>query len=154
MRKVMAVRRQGSSPARVIRFRQRRGAFDIEEHQKFATLRLQIVRAEGVRVESRGKDTRANMVERFKDGLYVYPAALFRLTKEEAGDAERPRGASSSAPTGDPGLGRGTSAEGAGCSGPGPTSAGASLAIARERGELRPQVRSSTSDSAARALPS
>jgi ParB family chromosome partitioning protein len=48
-------------------------------------------RAEGVRVESRGRDTRANMVERFKDGRYVYPVALFRLTEEEAREAERPR---------------------------------------------------------------
>jgi hypothetical protein len=40
-------------------------------------------RAEGVRVEARAKDTRARMVMRFKDGTFVYPGALFRLTPEE-----------------------------------------------------------------------
>ena len=38
---------------------------------------------EGVRVEARAKDTRARMVTRFKDGTFVYPGALFRLTPEE-----------------------------------------------------------------------
>ncbi len=42
--------------------------------------------AEGVRVEVRGKDTRARMVERFASGIYVYPTALFRLTEEEVRD--------------------------------------------------------------------
>ena len=45
-------------------------------------------RAEGVRVEVRGKDTRARLVERFKAGLYVYPGALFRLTPEEVANAK------------------------------------------------------------------
>ena len=44
-------------------------------------------RAEGVRVEVRAKDTRARMVTRFKDGTFVYPAALFRLTPEELAEA-------------------------------------------------------------------
>jgi ParB/RepB/Spo0J family partition protein len=47
-------------------------------------------RAEGVRIEARAKDTRARMVTRFKDGSFVYPGALFRLTPEElAAAAER-----------------------------------------------------------------
>jgi ParB/RepB/Spo0J family partition protein len=44
--------------------------------------------AEGVRVEARAKDTRARLIERFKDGVYVYPAALFRLTQAEIDDAK------------------------------------------------------------------
>jgi len=43
--------------------------------------------AEGVRVEARAKDTRARLVERFKDGVYVYPAALFKLAQAEIDDA-------------------------------------------------------------------
>ena len=39
--------------------------------------------AEGVRVEVRGKDTRARMVERFKNDVYVHPAAVFALADEE-----------------------------------------------------------------------
>jgi len=31
------------------------------------------------------------MVTRFKDGTFVYPGALFRLTPEEQAAAERPR---------------------------------------------------------------
>ena len=34
-----------------------------------------VAAAEGVRVEVRGKDTRARLIERFKDGVYVYPDA-------------------------------------------------------------------------------
>ena len=45
--------------------------------------------AEGVRVEARVKDTRARMVERFKDGTYVYPGALFKLAPAEIDDARR-----------------------------------------------------------------
>ncbi len=41
----------------------------------------------GVRVEDRAKDTRARMVERFKTGRYVYPAALFTLTADEMANA-------------------------------------------------------------------
>ena len=44
--------------------------------------------AEGVRVELRAKDTRARMVDRFKDGVYVYPGALFKLTQAELDDAK------------------------------------------------------------------
>ena len=49
--------------------------------------------AEGVRVGARGKDTRANLVDHFKDGGYVYPPALFRITAEEAAEfkAQQPR---------------------------------------------------------------
>jgi ParB family chromosome partitioning protein len=47
--------------------------------------------AEGVRVEVRGKDTRANLVDRFKDGLYVYPPALFKLTDDEIAGAKEAR---------------------------------------------------------------
>ena len=47
-------------------------------------------RAEGVNIAQRAKDTRARMVTRFKDGTFVYPGALFRLTPEEhAAAAER-----------------------------------------------------------------
>ncbi len=40
-------------------------------------------RAEGVNVAPRAKDTRARMVDRFKEGTFVYPGALFRLAPEE-----------------------------------------------------------------------
>ena len=49
-------------------------------------------RAEGVNIAPRAKDTRARMVTRFKDGAFVYPGALFRLTPEEQKTAERPPG--------------------------------------------------------------
>jgi ParB family transcriptional regulator, chromosome partitioning protein len=45
--------------------------------------------AEGVRIGSRGKDTRANLIERFKDGTYVYPSALFAPTPDEVAEARR-----------------------------------------------------------------
>ncbi len=45
--------------------------------------------AEGVKVGSRGKDTRANLIERFKDGTYVHPSALFAPTPDEVADATR-----------------------------------------------------------------
>ena len=52
-------------------------------------------RAEGVNVAPRAKDTRARMVTRFKDGTFVYPGALFRLTPEElAASAEQRHGRS------------------------------------------------------------
>ncbi len=51
-----------------------------------------VTRAEGVNIAPRAKDTRARMVTRFKDGTFVYPGALFRLTPEEQDAAERPRG--------------------------------------------------------------
>ena len=50
-----------------------------------------VARAEGVNIAPRAKDTRARMVTRFKDGAFVYPGALFRLTPEEQEAAERPR---------------------------------------------------------------
>jgi hypothetical protein len=52
-------------------------------------------RAEGVNAAPRAKDTRARMVTRFKDGTFMYPGALFRLTPEElAAAAERRHGRS------------------------------------------------------------
>jgi ParB family chromosome partitioning protein len=48
-------------------------------------------RAEGVRVEPRARDTRQRMVTRFKDGTFVHPAALFRVTPEELAAARAPR---------------------------------------------------------------
>jgi ParB family transcriptional regulator, chromosome partitioning protein len=45
--------------------------------------------AEGVKIGSRGKDTRANLIERFKDGAYVHPSALFAPTPDEIDDATR-----------------------------------------------------------------
>jgi len=47
--------------------------------------------AEGVRVEARAKDTRTRMITRFKDGAFVYPGALFRLTPEEQAAAAESR---------------------------------------------------------------
>jgi ParB/RepB/Spo0J family partition protein len=67
--------------------------------------------AEGVRVEARAKDTRAGLIERFKSGIYVYPAAVFKLTAEDlatAKDAEPRRyvaGAGWSDPEGDDPVG-------------------------------------------------
>jgi len=48
-------------------------------------------KAEGVNIAPRAKDTRARMVTRFKDGTFVYPAALFQLTPEEQAAAAEPR---------------------------------------------------------------
>jgi ParB family transcriptional regulator, chromosome partitioning protein len=50
-----------------------------------------IAKAEGVNIAPRAKDTRARMVTRFKDGTFVYPAALFQLTPEEQAAAAEPR---------------------------------------------------------------
>ncbi len=50
-----------------------------------------VAKAEGVNVAPRAKDTRARIVTRFKDGAFVHPDALFRMTPEELA-AERPRG--------------------------------------------------------------
>ena len=44
---------------------------------------------EGVKIGSRGKDTRANLIERFKDSIYVYPSALFPPTPDEIAEAGR-----------------------------------------------------------------
>ena len=46
---------------------------------------------EGVNIAPRAKDTRARLVTRFKDGTFVWPGALFRLTVEEqaAGTGQR-----------------------------------------------------------------
>ena len=41
---------------------------------------------EGVRVEVRVKDTRARMVERFKDGRWLYPAGVFTPSAEALAD--------------------------------------------------------------------
>jgi hypothetical protein len=51
-----------------------------------------VARAESVNVAPRAKDTRERMVKRFKDGTFVYPGALFRLTPGELAAAERPHG--------------------------------------------------------------
>jgi ParB family chromosome partitioning protein len=48
-----------------------------------------VAKAEGVNIAPRAKDTRARMITRFKDGTFVYPAALFRLTPAEQEAAER-----------------------------------------------------------------
>jgi ParB family chromosome partitioning protein len=48
-----------------------------------------VAKAEGVNIAPRAKDTRARMITHFKDGTFVYPAALFRLTPEEQEAAER-----------------------------------------------------------------
>jgi len=45
--------------------------------------------AEGVKIGSRGKDTRANLIERFKEGVYVHPSALFAPTPAEIAEARR-----------------------------------------------------------------
>ena len=44
---------------------------------------------EGVKIGSRGKDTRANLIERFKGGSYVYPNALSAPTPDEIAEAGR-----------------------------------------------------------------
>jgi ParB family chromosome partitioning protein len=44
---------------------------------------------EGVKIGARGKDTRANLIERFKDSIYVYPSALFPPTPDEIAEASR-----------------------------------------------------------------
>src|SRR5579875_1336276 len=44
--------------------------------------------AEGVRIGARAKDTRAALIERFANGAYVYPTALFRPTEQEIADAK------------------------------------------------------------------
>ena len=41
---------------------------------------------EGVRVEVRVKDTRARMVERFKDGIWIYPSSRFTASAEAIAD--------------------------------------------------------------------
>jgi len=48
-----------------------------------------VAKAEGVNIAPRAKDTRARMITRFKDGTFVYPAALFPLTPEEREASER-----------------------------------------------------------------
>jgi ParB/RepB/Spo0J family partition protein len=54
-------------------------------------------RTEAVNIAPRAKDTRARMIMRFKDGTFVYPGALFRLTPEEQQDLPNPRHARSGA---------------------------------------------------------
>ncbi len=48
-----------------------------------------VAKTEGVNIAPRAKDTRARMVTRFKDGTFVYPAALFRVTPEEQAASDR-----------------------------------------------------------------
>ena len=48
-----------------------------------------VAKAEGVNIAPRAKDTRARMVTRFKDGTFVYPAALLRVTPEEQATTDR-----------------------------------------------------------------
>jgi ParB family chromosome partitioning protein len=50
-----------------------------------------IARANGVNIAPRATDTRARIVTRFKDGAFVYPGAMFRLTPEEQEALKRPR---------------------------------------------------------------
>ena len=45
--------------------------------------------AAGVRSGARAKDTRAALIERFATGVYVHPAALFRLTEQEIAEAKQ-----------------------------------------------------------------
>jgi ParB family transcriptional regulator, chromosome partitioning protein len=54
-----------------------------------------VAKAEGVNIAPRAKDTRARMVIRFKDGTFVYPAALFRVRQEELEEAANVRQAGS-----------------------------------------------------------
>ena len=42
--------------------------------------------AEGVRVEVRVKDTRARLVERFKDGIWLYPDSRFTPSAKDLAD--------------------------------------------------------------------
>jgi ParB/RepB/Spo0J family partition protein len=42
-----------------------------------------VATAEDLNIAPRAKDTRARMVTRFKEGAFVYPGALFRLTADE-----------------------------------------------------------------------
>jgi ParB family chromosome partitioning protein len=56
-----------------------------------------VARAESVNAAPRAKDTRARMVARFKDGTFVYPGALFRLTPEELAAAAQRRHSRSAA---------------------------------------------------------
>ena len=49
-----------------------------------------VAKTESVNIAPRAKDTRARLVTRFKDGVFVYPGALFRLTPEELEAAVRP----------------------------------------------------------------
>jgi ParB/RepB/Spo0J family partition protein len=48
-----------------------------------------VARTECVNVAPRAKDTRERMVKRFKDGTFVYPDALFRLSQEELAAAAK-----------------------------------------------------------------
>ena len=48
-------------------------------------------RAEGVTVSPRAMHTRERMIKHFKDGTFVYPGALFRLTPDELAASAEPR---------------------------------------------------------------
>ncbi len=45
-----------------------------------------VAKTEGVNIAPRATDTRARLVTRFKDGTFVYPAALFQLAPRERDD--------------------------------------------------------------------
>ncbi|HEY2616845.1 MAG TPA: hypothetical protein VGI78_05865 [Acetobacteraceae bacterium] len=73
-----------------------------------------VARVEGINIAPRAKDTRARMVTRFKEGTFVYPGALFRLTPEEqAAWVERQRGSADAGWVG-PGTGCDDSDDGEG----------------------------------------
>jgi ParB family transcriptional regulator, chromosome partitioning protein len=50
-----------------------------------------VAAAEDVRVGARAKDTRAQMVERFKNGSYVYPGAVFKPSDADLANAKTER---------------------------------------------------------------
>ncbi|MGD0109651.1 MAG: hypothetical protein ABSC06_37345, partial [Rhodopila sp.] len=50
-----------------------------------------VARAEGVNIAPRATHTRERMIKHFKDGTFVYPGALFRLTPEELAASTEPR---------------------------------------------------------------
>jgi ParB family chromosome partitioning protein len=62
-------------------------------------------RTEGVNIAPRAKDTRARLVTRFKDGTFVWPGALFRLTVAEQAAGTGQRDARSGAGWVSPGSG-------------------------------------------------
>jgi ParB family chromosome partitioning protein len=61
--------------------------------------------SEGLRVEVRVKDTRARMVERFKDGVWLYPAGQFTPSAEAISDLAGDEADEPTAEAGDGGAG-------------------------------------------------
>ena len=61
--------------------------------------------SEGLRVEVRVKDTRARMVERFKDGVWLYPAGQFTPSAEAISDLAGDEADEPTAEVGDGGAG-------------------------------------------------